>query len=719
MRLRVRAVSSPGDIPPHGSTWEQRHSVKRPVPPSDSPTKAASNPEKIKHEQSHINGTAKVNMRQTDGMVREDKTDIDWTNGEEERNNSDRVVIWKETEDRNAGDKGRNRRTKKEVNTAEDDICRAESDESGGNDDDDDERAAELETEKSSMETEESGDSSDWTDRKKRCAADGLVFKVMMMPKKNCENTNVDTNICNTPADDDDDDYDNVKNISWTGVWGTRHTLGLLVFLGLTVSYMTRVGLSIAIVAMVGTRHHHQDGINDTQINLTDVCPPSPSPSPSPSSSLHIQQHTNHTQPLGEGDFNWDEKTQGLVLGAFFYGYMANCFLGGRAAEYLGGRVVYGIGVVLPSFLTLFTSLCVSVSKELFIVLRVLEGLGQALVYPALSSMLAAWVPPRERATFMAVVLSGSMLGTMLAMSVGGWLCSSGILGGWPFMFYLFGGLGVLWGVPWYIVAHDHPETHPRISKAELDYIIAHRTYVKRDKIMPLPIREIASSPSFWTLMVVSFGYHYTTFNLLTELPSYFNNIQHFQLSSNGLLSALPFLTQWLTSVSWAALISFFSSRNLISIAVVRKLSTAVGTYGSAIALVSMIWVNCNSTVAMTVLCVAVGCLGTINSGSLISEQDIAPNFAGSLKGLTNTVASATGFLAPAITGAIINDNQTLTAWRTVFLLAAALSVICTTQYLFLGTDKVQPWNYPKPKSLAENKIWLEDGVETNDNEEP
>ncbi|KAK4286623.1 hypothetical protein Pmani_007967 [Petrolisthes manimaculis] len=145
---------------------------------------------------------------------------------------------------------------------------------------------------------------------------------------------------------------------------------------------------------------------------------------------------------LGEGDFNWDEKTQGLVLGACFYGYMANCFLGGRAAEYLGGRVVYGIGVVLPSFLTLFTSLCFSVSKELFIVLRVLEGLGQFHVDSLGTSEGKRHLHGRSSLS-----------------------C-----------------LGVLWGVPWDIVAHDHPERHPRISKAELDYIIAHRTYVKRDK---------------------------------------------------------------------------------------------------------------------------------------------------------------------------------------------------------------------------------------------
>lgn len=48
--------------------------------------------------------------------------------------------------------------------------------------------------------------------------------------------------------------------------WGTRHTLGLLVFLGLMLSYMVRFNLSIAIVAMVGSKP-----LNSTK-NLTDVC---------------------------------------------------------------------------------------------------------------------------------------------------------------------------------------------------------------------------------------------------------------------------------------------------------------------------------------------------------------------------------------------------------------------------------------------------------------
>lgn len=80
---------------------------------------------------------------------------------------------------------------------------------------------------------------------------------------------------------------------------------------------------------------------------------------------------------LQEGEFDWDERKQGLILGSFFYGYVGTNFVGGRAAEVLGGRLVFGLGVVLSSLLTVVSPLCAYVSKELFIANRVLQGLAQ------------------------------------------------------------------------------------------------------------------------------------------------------------------------------------------------------------------------------------------------------------------------------------------------------------------------------------------------------
>lgn len=462
--------------------------------------------------------------------------------------------------------------------------------------------------------------------------------------------------------------------------WNARNSLGLLIFTGLMVTFLVRVSLSITIVALVN---------GNVTANTSDE-----------SKSCPVRDDDHNVTHL-EGEFDWNSHTQATLLGAFFYGYTATNFLGGRAAEYFGGRLMFGLGVVVPSILTLLSPLCIYTSANLFIALRVLEGMTQGVVFPSVHLMIAAWIPPKDKAKYCSFVISGSNFGTVLAMSVGGWLCNTTFLGGWPSVFYIFGGLGVIWGIPWFLLAHDVPEQHPRISPSELQYILAHRYYVKRNKVVTIPWRHIATSVPFWAIMAASFCDNFSFYTLLTELPTYFSNILHLDINSNGLRSALPYAIQCVTSVLWGFFVDILHSKNYISVAVVRKLSTSIALYVSAVGLIAMMGVNCDPVLAMVVMCLSVGATGPINSGSSLSEQDIAPNLAGTLKGLTNTLGSATGFLAPAVTGAIVNGNQTIRAWNTVFMISAALNIFFCSIFVIFGTDKVQPWN----DSQAEENI--------------
>ncbi|XP_063878492.1 sialin-like isoform X5 [Scylla paramamosain] len=327
------------------------------------------------------------------------------------------------------------------------------------------------------------------------------------------------------------------------------------------------------------------------------------------------------------------------------------------------------------------------------------------VTFPAMHFMMSAWIPPKDKAKYWSLQGSGMQIGTVVAMSVGGWLCSTTFLGGWPSVFYVFGGLGVIWAIPWFLLIHDLPEHHPRISDAELQYILEHRRYVKREKVVAIPWRHIATSQPFWAIMASSFCYNFSFYTLLTELPTYFNKILHFDMSTNGLSSALPYIVQCLAAVSWGMFVDILQKRNVLSVKTVRKLSTSLALYSSAACLIGMMWVNCDPTVAMVVMCLAVGLIGPIGSGSPLSEQDIAPNLAGTLKGLTNTLGSATGFVAPAVTGAITSGNQTVSAWNTVFVISAVFNLIFGTIYVIFGTDKVQPWNDSKPKKVSVSVI--------------
>ena len=64
----------------------------------------------------------------------------------------------------------------------------------------------------------------------------------------------------------------------------------------------------------------------------------------------------------------------GWVLGAFFYGYLITQIPGGWLAERYGGKMVFGIGIVMTSVLTLFTQLAAETSVWLLVAVRAAEG---------------------------------------------------------------------------------------------------------------------------------------------------------------------------------------------------------------------------------------------------------------------------------------------------------------------------------------------------------
>jgi len=84
---------------------------------------------------------------------------------------------------------------------------------------------------------------------------------------------------------------------------------------------------------------------------------------------------------LQPGPFKWDMKTQGLILGAFFYGYTTTQILGGTLAQKIGGKVLMMFGVGWTAVLTLFTPVVTNYGgfPGIF-ALRLLEGMGEVCV---------------------------------------------------------------------------------------------------------------------------------------------------------------------------------------------------------------------------------------------------------------------------------------------------------------------------------------------------
>lgn len=68
---------------------------------------------------------------------------------------------------------------------------------------------------------------------------------------------------------------------------------------------------------------------------------------------------------------------QGLVLGAFYYGYIMTHIFAGQLAERLGARWLIAVSILTSSALTLLTPLAAYFHVTAVVILRVVTGMAQ------------------------------------------------------------------------------------------------------------------------------------------------------------------------------------------------------------------------------------------------------------------------------------------------------------------------------------------------------
>ena len=86
--------------------------------------------------------------------------------------------------------------------------------------------------------------------------------------------------------------------------------------------------------------------------------------------TLSLPFSANHTVPSEDGPFDWDREQQATILGAFFWGYILTQIPGGVLAERFGGRLVFGLGILVTSVFTILTPLAARGGYGLLIICR-------------------------------------------------------------------------------------------------------------------------------------------------------------------------------------------------------------------------------------------------------------------------------------------------------------------------------------------------------------
>jgi len=369
--------------------------------------------------------------------------------------------------------------------------------------------------------------------------------------------------------------------------------------------------------------------------------------------------------PMQE-EYGWNNTTKSLVLSSFFIGYVLFQIPSGWFATRFGGKMLLAWAVVIWSIMTFLTPVAASTSFFALIAVRILMGAGETGAFPASYALFGRWVPATERSRSISALLSGLPLGTLFALAITGPVIS---VYGWPSIFYLFGGLGIIFAVFWVWLIHESPDEHPTISEHE-------RQYIKEGQEDPIeaeetiPWKSIFSKPPVWALIVNHFCSNWTFYVLLSWLPSYFRDALNLSVTNAGLFSVAPWVVMFLvTNLASAVADKMIQSGQ--SITFVRKLFQITGLIGAA---GFLLFVGSATTplAAVLLICGALGMLALTWSGFGPNHLDIAPRHAGLLLGVSNTAGSLPGIIGVIVTGWLLDVTG---SYQAAFFLAAGVCI--------------------------------------------
>lgn len=353
---------------------------------------------------------------------------------------------------------------------------------------------------------------------------------------------------------------------------------------------------------------------------------------------------------LIQADLNLTEGQLGLLFSAFFWTYSLVQIPVGWLAERFGAHRVLPIGLGIWAVATIFIG--AAHSFPMLLVLRLLLGIGESVGFPCVAKLVAAVVPVRSLGTANGAVACGYLFGPAVGTFLGGLLMADF---GWRAAFVVFGGLSLLWLVPWLTVAVPAlPLRAMRRSDAD-----------KPD------LWTILKQPSLWGTGLGLFSSNYTFYFLLTWLPFYLVRERGFSTTEMAQLAGIAYVVNAVSAIAGGWVLDRLIS-NGRSANVVYKTVMVLTHVGSVVCMLCMALgsrpIALGAIFGFQVLC------GLQSPGVYAIPQILAgPRATGRWVGIQNSLGSFAGIIAPAATGFIIDSTHQFTA---AFLLAAAVSLL-------------------------------------------
>ncbi|VEN43806.1 unnamed protein product [Callosobruchus maculatus] len=467
-----------------------------------------------------------------------------------------------------------------------------------------------------------------------------------------------------------------------------RAWIALMVFMTTYVNYAMRANMSIAIVSMVKAQKGRTIAeCKQREIDATQM------PEDSTTSNPNISTTTTAKPELPDYGprYDWDQHTQSLILGSYFWGYIVSSLPGGIIAERYGPFAVLFWTHLISAVVNSASQFAAWIHFSLLMLCRIVMGVMAGLCYPALQCLIARWAPPAEKGKFVSCLM-GNTLGTCVTWPLVGAVTQ---MVGWGWGFHVVSIQVLVYCIIFFFVCANSPEDHKWITEEEKEYIkTAQAGNVSKKRATP-PYKQMFLSGPFWMLAILHFGNLWGLYLQLTNAPKYIAEVVGFNLRDSGGLAAMPHLVRLFLGLAYGNIGDLCKKKGLSS-KFVRKFFTLFSHIIPGILLIGIPFAECQAIIVVALLIVSMGVNGAAVLTNLQNPQDLAPNFAGSIFGIISFIGGTTGFIVPAITGAFINNGNTIANWRWAWIIGGGMYILCGGTFILFGSTEQQEWNKKK-----------------------
>lgn len=371
----------------------------------------------------------------------------------------------------------------------------------------------------------------------------------------------------------------------------------------------------------------------------------------------------------------------GFVFSAFLFGYALCQTPAGWLADRFGPRRMLTAGVLWWS---VFSASTAAISRGVanvvmvLLVIRLLLGAGEAIIYPASSQFVARWIPSHERGVANGIIFAGVGIGAGVTPPLISFIM---LHYGWRSSFLMSALIGLAAGAVWFLAARDAPETHPSLSPSELTLIQQgiSKSVGPKDAGL-LSWSTILSSANVWILSLAYFCFGYIAWVFFSWFYLYLAKVRGMDLKASALYATLPFLAMAVCSPSGGA----------ISDALTKRFGSRVGrcsiaVLGFALTAVFLIFGSAaqDTRVASFVLAGGAGSLYLSQSSFWAVSADLGGKSSGSLSGFMNMANQIGGMITVSLTPFLADRF----GWHTGFYVAAAIAMLGALAWLLVNPE--------------------------------